>query len=424
MRLLFSLIIGCSLAGCAVLERPQPITALAEPMLAPSARPVALGDQPVAPHPWARTLAAHVQSAVSRDPAKSVGRGTDVGTLLRAIGAPRIASSMLEDYDEPHEIGPHGISTLDWTELESGIRWGLGQAIKSGFGIDAMAAVRARAQGQPLSLEQWAVLAPRLAVVRVVRHRRLDRGDGLIYELELVVEEAWRGPGGTMLLRLPEMGDSAKRAAYLPPVGARLLLAGTRSGYLARALLAGLPPSTDERIVHALLPPVPVVAGVLRQPAGMNGFPGMPPLDGISLDEARSAVGPVAARVEAALLRNPTHGTETLAVISIDGKPLKSPLYLYFSIDPSRPQRKRVTGGYDGCNWFSLAAVNGQDGYMSTERGCFDPATGKDVEIPGYMETIRGKQPPVFIGLDQPDRYAPIAVTGNGHRLTARRYLR
>lgn len=374
------------------------------------------------PHPWAVSLAKAIRSFVPKPIEQAVGSPADADALARAIGAPEIRSFTFGDADEWEEIGPGGISKLDWTHLDSAIAGGEAQAIKYTTGVDAMAAIRARAFGRPLTLQDWAVLAPRLAVVRVKSHRRVYRGDGLINELELAVEESWRGSGETMLLRLPEISDTTKAAAYLPPAGTRLFFAGTRTGYLARTLIEGRPPSIDERVVHALLPPIPIVDGVLRVPAGMRGFPGLPPLDGTSLSAARSTLDQLGRRIEAALSRTPSRRTETVAVVSIDGQPRKSPLWLWFKIDPSAPPEKRVFAGYDGCNWFFRIEHPG--GLATTERDCFDAATGAELTVPGYKETILGKQPPKFIGLDQPDRYAPITVVGNGHRLEVRRHLR
>jgi hypothetical protein len=362
----------------------------------------------------------------NRSRAQSIEQGSRIESLLQVIGSPKIGTSAAADYDTPEEIGPHGISQIDWAYLTAGMGWGGASQIKEQLRVDAEATLYRYSRNQPMTLVDLAVLAPTLGVAQVVGTRRVDRGDGMVQEVELRLEQSWRGPGGTLLVRLPEVPHDLRRWGYLPPAGTRVLIAASRPAYLARPLLNGLPPSIDERVVFSILPMIRIEDGRAVLPEPLKSFPGMPTdLAGRSLAEIGAALAPRGRRIEGVLNpARPFGAAETLVVQSIDGKPRRDPLELYFEINRQPGQAPRVTGGYDGCNWFGQGQTSdGMESWYSTERGC-DRTPDTDPALRAYMDTIRGKQRPVFEGLDGTDRYAPITVIGNGHRLTVRRLLR
>ena len=400
--------------------------AASQPVVSPPSQQPA---EVVRPHPWAAQLARLLKPMFpNRSRAQSIEQGSRIESLLQVIGSPKIGTSAAADYDTPEEIGPHGISQIDWAYLTAGMGWGAASQIKEQLRVDADATLYRYSRNQPLTLVDLAVLAPRLGVAQVVGTRRVDRGDGMVQEVELRLEQSWRGPGGTLLVRLPEVPNDLRRWGYLPPAGTRVLIAASRPAYLARPLLNGLPPSIDERVVFSILPMIRIEDGRAVLPEPLKSFPGMPTdLAGRSLAEIEAVLSPRGKRVESVLspLGTPVTQSETFFVEAIDGKPRKNPLEFYFSVQRKAGSAPRPTSGYDGCNsFFRGVTTDGvETGWGTTEKGC-DVSWERERAYRAYKKVITGPQPPAFEGLDDSDRYAPITVSGNGHRLTVRRLLR
>lgn len=219
----------------------------------------------------------------------------------------------------------------------------------------------------PASLRQHMAAAP--IVVRAVLEGivPVDRGDGLALDYLYRVREGWRGgkvAGDLLIVRMPPLTGKSRSSAITPESGAEVLLLASRTGYIARQLIEGMPPSDDRRVVQMTLPLMRLVGGQLVEAAEGSNVPRAAKFAGTPVDEARS----LALSVDRAMneIAPPVSGRSGKYFITrVGDRVLPDPtrLWLHYSPDAKRDSpsgRGGVTLYFDGCTPISFSRMDGK----------------------------------------------------------------
>ena len=323
-------------------------------------------------------------------------RGRHIATLVPAARFPELADTVasftadpwsitlaelidrLPDAQKPAVIGRVLSSgVVDQAASDSAFFSGysnkvLGDLAKAGLGLAEFGTVGATVEAQALG-------APIVVVAELEGTAAVDRGDGLSLDYLYRVKDSWRGDrqvGDVIIVRMPSLIGRSRSAFITPPVGARVLLLASRSGYLAGRLREGKPPSSDRRIVAMTLPVMRVEAERLTLDTPTPDIPGATAWRGLTIAEARERVKAVSVRAQAVATPRSDRISRTY-VIAIDGKPQPDPTRLWFDFDDDAPVNNRnrlsgdITAWSDGCN----TARRGGNWWTSTEGRCGQNAT-------------------------------------------------
>lgn len=302
--------------------------------LVPAARypELATDAKSVPPHPWAQKLAQAGQAISGRD-----------DFALRAIGLPSQYNSQEADIIDQRRLA---FSYLEPAQYRLAREAGL----------------------VPQSGESPATLAEHLAlspiVVRAVLEgiRPVDRGDGLSLDYLYRVREGWRGgrqTGDLLIVRMPPLEGKSRSPVITPETGSEVVLLASRTGYLARSLMEGNPPSLDTRVVQMTLPLMRIEDGRLAEAVAGADVLGSAAFAGTSLEEARALAIAVGNRMAEIAPPRPSDnfGNPTVRryfITRIGERELADPTRLWIEYDGStnfgNPNGYGgVTAFFDGC---------------------------------------------------------------------------
>lgn len=219
----------------------------------------------------------------------------------------------------------------------------------------------------PATLRQHLATAP--IVVRAVLEGivPVDRSDGLALDYLYRVREAWRGgntAGDLLIVRMPPLTGNSLSPVITPSPETEVLLLASRTGYIARQLSEGKPPSDDRRVVQMTLPLMRIMNDRLAEAVeganvlGAAGFAGMP------VEEARS----LTMSVDKAMndLMPPVSGRSGKYFITrVGDRVLRDPTRLWLNYSPDADLSDlRGLGGvtvyFDGCTPISFSRIDGK----------------------------------------------------------------
>ncbi|PZT90743.1 MAG: hypothetical protein DI637_03155 [Citromicrobium sp.] len=308
-------------------QRATLVPAARFPELAPDA-------DAIEPHPWAVRLA---EAAMQMTPEQRDGMA------LRAIGIGGEGQPDVEQPADAHSLGYAGLSAWQYAQVQS-----TGLVPAPG--------------GTSRTLAENFAIAP--IVVRAVLEgvRPVDRGDGLSLDYLYRVREGWRGgnqTGDLLIVRMPPLEGKSRSPVITPEPGEEVLLLASRTGYLARSLIEGNPPSFDTRVVQMTMPLMRIEDGRLAEAVAGADVLGSAAFAGTSLEEARALAIAVRNRMAEVAPPRPSDnfGNPTVRryfITRIGERGLADPTRLWIEYDGSRnfgnPQGYGgVTAYFDGC---------------------------------------------------------------------------
>ena len=222
----------------------------------------------------------------------------------------------------------------------------------AGLPVDGL--IRAAAER---SFEEMLLGAPIATIAELEAVEPADRGDGLALDYRFRVVEGWRGgkrTGDLLIVRMPPLIDKSRSRLITPEPGSRVLLLASRTGYVARALRDGNPPSVDQRAVMMTLPLIRVVDGRLAEAVQGANVLGSARFAGMPLEEARRRAFELDARVAAAVAEPRGQRRFRFFVTHIGARALADPTRLWIDYDPdlragARPGFGAVRAWSDGC---------------------------------------------------------------------------
>ncbi|MXP15705.1 hypothetical protein GRI44_13195 [Altererythrobacter confluentis] len=325
--------------------------------LVPAARFPGLAPDAVAidPHPWSVELA---EVAARMTPEQRSG------LALRAIGIGGEGLPGVEGPADPRALSFAGISA-----------WHYAQAQAAGL-------LPAPSEAM-LSLAENFAIAPIVVRAELEGIRPADRGDGLSLDYLYRVRERWRGgnrTGDLLIVRMPSQEDKSRSLVITPEPGAEVLLLASRTGYLARSLMEGNPPSADTRIVQMTLPLMRIEDGKLVEAIKDADVLGAAQFAGTPIEDARALALTIDGRLTEIAPSRPSDifGNPTVRryfITRIGDRKLTDPTRLWLDYDGTtnfgNPNGYGgVTAYFDGCTPVSRQTNLGNDVWGASAIAC------------------------------------------------------
>ena len=349
-------------------ERATLVPAARFPELAPEA-------EAIEPHPWAAKLA---------EAAARMAPELRDGIALRAIGIGGEGQPGVEQSADARALAFAGLSSWQYAQAQS-------------------AGVVPAAGGTSQTLAENFAIAP--IVVRAVLEgiRPVDRGDGLSLDYLYRVREGWRGgrqTGDLLLVRMPALDGKSRSPVITPEPGAEVVLLASRTGYLARSLMEGNPPSFDTRVVQMTLPLMRIEDGRLAEAEAGVDVLGSASFAGTSVEEARALAISVGNRMAELAPPRPSDnfGNPTVRryfITRIGERELADPTRLWIEYDGStnfgNPHGYGgVTAYFDGCT--PVGRARSEAGWTVYANAVACPGNAPDgtpITEPAVAEVVR-----------------------------------
>lgn len=199
---------------------------------------------------------------------------------------------------------------------------------------------------------------------------------------------------------MPVLDGKSRSPVITPEPGAEVLLLASRTGYLARSLMEGNPPSFDTRVVQMTLPLMRIEDGRLAEAVAGVDVLGSAAFAETSLEEARALAISVGNRIAEVAPPRPSDnfGNPTVRryfITRIGDRELSDPTRLWIEYDGStdfgNPNgHGGVTAYFDGCTPVSRQRQMGDNIWGASAIACpGELPDGTRITEPVVAEVVR-----------------------------------